>query len=86
MGELLKLTNIGKEIEGQLNKAGIFTYNYLKDIGAKQAWLKILEIDDSACINKLLVLEGAIRGIKKSELPPKCKADLKDFYNQHKAK
>jgi len=25
MGELLKLTNIGKEIEGQLNKAGIFT-------------------------------------------------------------
>ena len=32
MGELSKLPNIGKEVEGQLNKVGIFTYvemNYL---------------------------------------------------------
>lgn len=84
MGELSKLPNIGKEVESQLNKVGIFTYDDLKDIGAKQAWLKIQEIDASACIHRLLALEGAIRGVKKTALPQECKAELKDFYNSHK--
>ncbi len=33
MGELSKLPNIGKEVERQLNKVGIFTYDELKNIG-----------------------------------------------------
>ena len=86
MGELSELPNIGKEVERQLNKVGIFTYNELKDIGAEQAWLKIQEIDTSACIHRLLALEGAIEGVKKTELPKDRKADLKDFYNWHKGK
>ncbi|GAA0180440.1 TfoX/Sxy family protein [Clostridium sediminicola] len=86
MGELSKLPNIGKEVERQLNKVGIFTYDELKDIGAKQAWLKIQEIDASACINRLLALEGAIHGVKKTALPQQRKSDLKDFYNIHKGK
>lgn len=84
MGELLKLPNIGKEVEKQLNQVGIFTFDELKSIGAKQSWLKIQEIDDSACIHRLLALEGAIRGVRKTELPQECKAELKDFYNWHK--
>lgn len=83
MGELSKLPNIGKEVEGQLNKIGIFTYNELKDIGTEQAWLKIQEIDASACIHRLLALEGAIQGVKKAALPQERKAYLKDFYNLH---
>jgi DNA transformation protein len=86
MGELSKLPNIGKEVESQLNKVGIFTFDELKDIGAEQAWLKIQEIDTSACIHRLLALEGAIRGIKKTLLPQQRKAELKDFYNWHKCK
>ena len=86
MGELSKLPNIGKEVESQLNKVGIFTYDELKGIGAEQAWLKIQEIDTSACIHRLLALEGAIEGVKKTELPQDRKADLKDFYNWHKGK
>ena len=86
MGELSKLPNIGKEVESQLNKVGIFTYDELKDIGTEQAWLKIQEIDTSACIHRLLALEGAIEGVKKTELPKDRKADLKDFYNWHKGK
>ncbi|HDK7162428.1 TPA: TfoX/Sxy family DNA transformation protein, partial [Clostridium botulinum] len=33
----------------------------------------------SACIHRLLALEGAIQGVKKTALPQERKADLKDF-------
>ena len=46
MGELLKLPNIGKVIESQLNEVGINTYEDLKDYGAEKAWLKIQSIDE----------------------------------------
>lgn len=84
MGELLKLPNIGKEVERQLNEAGIFTYDELVDIGAKEAWLKIQQNDPSACVNRLLALEGAIQGVKKTMLSQETKTNLKDFYNDHK--
>lgn len=80
MGELSKLPNIGKIVEAQLIQMGIDTTEKLKEIGAKEAWLKILEIDESACINRLMALEGAIQGVKKSLLSDEVKADLKDFY------
>ena len=86
MGELSKLPNIGKEVERQLNEVGIFTYGELKAIGAEQAWLKIQEIDPSACIHRLLALEGAIHGIKKTELSTKRQEDLNDFYNWNNGK
>jgi len=76
MGELSKLPNIGKEVESQLNEVGIFTYEELKNIGAEQAWLKIQEIDASACIHRLLALEGAIQGVKKTVLPPVLKIKI----------
>ncbi len=85
MGELSKLPNIGKEVERQLNKIDIFTYDELKNIGAEQAWLKIQEIDASACIHRLLALEGAIQGVKKTALPQERKLALKDFYKSNKS-
>lgn len=84
MGELSKLPNIGKTVEEQLNQVGINTYDELRDLGAKQAWLKIQSIDASACIHRLMALEGAIRGVKKSTLPEDVKADLKEFYQYYK--
>lgn len=84
MGELSKLPNIGKTVEEQLIQIGIKSIDELMAVGAKQAWLKILEIDESACINRLMALEGAIRGVKKSELPDDVKADLKEFYQWKK--
>lgn len=62
MGELLKLSNIGKVVEEQLNQTGVFTAEELRTIGSKQAWLKIQEIDETACVHKLMTLEGALRG------------------------
>ena len=81
---LSDLPNIGKEVESQLNAAGIRTYEQLQELGAKKAWLKIQEIDESACIHRLYALEGAIQNIKKSELNKEKKAELKEFYNIHK--
>lgn len=84
MGELQKLPNIGSDTERQLNEVGITTYEELKSIGAKQAWLKIQEIDESACIHRLMGLEGAIQGVKKTMLSDEVKRELKEFYNWHK--
>ena len=84
MGELSNLPNIGNKVEEQLNQVGIMTENDLRAAGTKQAWLKIQEIDESACIHKLLALEGALRHMPKRMLPENVKADLKAFYQQHK--
>lgn len=81
MGEMSKLPNIGPVVEEQLAQVGITTYEKLKETGSRQAWLKIQSIDSSACIHRLYSLEGAVRGIKKSELPQDVKDELKEFYN-----
>lgn len=84
MGELSKLPNIGPKVEEQLQEVGITTYEQLKEMGSQQAWLKIKAIDDSACMHRLLALEGAIQGIRKSELSVEKRAELKEFYNAAK--
>ncbi len=84
MGELSSLPNIGPVVEQQLNEVGITTAKQLRETGSKQAWLKIKALDDSACIQRLQGLEGAVRGMKKRDLPPEVKAELKEFYNAAK--
>ena len=63
---------------------GISSADELKKTGAKSSLLKIQEIDESACINRLMALEGAIQGVKKTMLSDEVKADLKKFYKEHK--
>lgn len=82
--ELSNLPNIGDEVARQLNEVGIYTYGELKSTGAKNAWLKIQSIDESACIHRLLALEGAIQGVKKTLLSKEIKDDLKEFYQWNK--
>lgn len=84
MGELSKLPNIGKTVEEQLEQVGIASPLELQAAGAKAAWLRIQEIDGSACINRLMALEGAIRGVKKAELPDDVKEELREFYQENK--
>lgn len=86
MGELSKLPNIGKTVEDQLLQVGINTVEELKRIGAKDVWLKIQKIDSLACIHRLMALEGAIEGVKKTMLSEEVKADLKEFYQLQKTK
>lgn len=83
MGELSKLPNIGSVVEEQLNKVGIKTCEQLRQAGSKQAWLMIKSFDDSACIHRLYALEGAIQGVKKTELSDEIRKELKEFYQSH---
>ena len=84
MGDLSKLPNIGKALEEQLNDVGISTVDDLIDIGSKEAWLKIREIDETACINRLMALEGAIQNIRWHDLSDADKKNLKEFYVNNK--
>ena len=69
MERLEDLPNIGKVAVRQLIQVGIESPEKLKAIGAKEAWLKI---------------QAAVEGIKKSQLDFETKADLKQFYEDHK--
>ena len=86
MGELSKLPNIGKVLEKQLNDVGINTVDDLINLGSKEAWLKIKEIDDSACLNRLMALEGAIQNIRWHNLSEEDKDNLRNFYNSKSKK
>ena len=81
MGELSKLPNIGAVLEKQLNDVGINTIDDLINLGSKETWLKIKEIDDSACLNRLMALEGAIQNIRWHNLSEEDKDNLRNFYN-----
>ena len=64
--------------------ASIGTAEALRQLGSREAWLRIQAIDESACIHRLLALEGAIRGVRKAELPEDVRAELREFYRRHK--
>lgn len=77
MKNLSELPNIGNAVANQLKQVGILDEDDLKSIGAEQAWLKIQQIDKTACINKLYALEGAILGIKKNFAAKRKKRSIK---------
>lgn len=86
MGELAQQPNIGPKVEQQLNEVSIFTLDELRAVGSREAWLRILARAPSACIHRLYSLEGAIRGIRKAELPQDVKDALKAFMKQSTGK
>ena len=86
MGELTKLPNIAAKLEAQLTDAGITDTEELKSMGSREAWLRILARDPSACLMRLSALEGAIQGVRWHYLDDETKKSLKLFYNEHKGK
>jgi DNA transformation protein len=74
------MPNIGKELEKQLKQVGVETCEELVQLGSKEAFHRIRLTDQSACINRLYALEGAIQGIRWHYLPQDIKDDLKAFY------
>ena len=86
MGELTKLPNIAEKLEAQLADVGIATEEELRGIGSREAWLRILARDPSACIMRLSSLEGAIQGVRWHCLDDETKRSLKAFYHEHKGK
>ena len=84
MGELTTLPNIAKKLEQQLADAGITTIEQLKRSGSREAWLRILANDPSACMMRLSALEGAIQSVRWHYLDEDTKKSLKEFYKTQK--
>lgn len=80
-GGLSKLPNIGKVLEAQLHEAGIFTPEQLREIGGKEAFIRVRLNDSGACLHMLYALEGAVEGIRYTQLPEESRQDLKHFFN-----
>lgn len=81
MNDLTNLPNLGKVLAQQLESVGIGNSEQLKSIGAEQAFLRLATLDQSACINMLYALEGAIQGIKWNQLPPDRKKELLNYFH-----
>jgi DNA transformation protein len=80
MGKLSDMPNIGSILESKLRSVGISDPDSLMKLGSKEAFVRIKNIDDSACINMLCALEGAVQGKRWHGLSEECKKDLKDFF------
>jgi len=78
--------NIGKDTEAKLIRAGIDSFEKLKEMGSEQAFLRLQAFDPGACLNLLYGLEGAIEGVKWNELPVEKKQYLLVFHKQSQKK
>ncbi len=84
--ELSKEKNIGTVLAEKLREVDIHSIEELRAVGAENAYLRIKAIDETACLHMLSALEGAIEGVRKSELSPEKKEELRIFYNMEKKK
>ena len=84
MGELQKRPNIAEKLEAQLLDVGVTTFDELKTVGSREAWLRSASRDPSACYMRLCALEGAIQGVRWHSLDDQTKKELKTFYQLHK--
>lgn len=79
--ELTKLPNIGPELARLLNEVEIRDSEELKSLGAETACLRMKARGLDVCFHKLTALEGAVQGVKKSQLTPERKAELRTFFD-----
>lgn len=84
MSELTSMRNIGKEMSKKLLTAGITSPEMLKQMGAKQAFLKIKAIYPNVCLVHLYTLQGAIENVDFNCLSEQMKEDLKEFSDTFK--
>lgn len=82
MNKLSDLPNVGKVLEQNLIAVGIQTPEQLREIGSKEAFVRIrLNADPGACLHMLYGIEGAVRGVRDTLLDAQTKQELKAFYN-----
>lgn len=79
--ELTKLPNIGPELARLLNQVEIHSSEELKELGAEMAFLRLKAQDQGACFHKLTALEGAVQGVRKTQLTPERRAELRAFFD-----
>ena len=78
--KLTELPNIGPKLAKCLEAVDIRSPEELRAIGTEMAFLRIKAQDPTACLHKLTAIEGAVRGMKKSQRSPQRRAELKAFF------
>lgn len=81
MQKLSTLPNIGLILEKRLIEAGVTDIAQLKNLGSKEAFLKLKLMNPDTCYNTLCALEGAIQGIRWHYLNQETKENLLGFFN-----
>jgi len=80
--EMKKLKNIGNSIAKRLVNIGITSPDMLKELGAKEVYLRFFEKEgwsDSLCPCFLYALEGAITDERWNQISEKKKQACRDF-------
>lgn len=81
MSALSVLPNLGKVLENSLLQVGIETPEQLREIGTREAFLRIrAQVDPTACIQMLYGLHGAVLGISDKLLCDSAKLELREFF------
>lgn len=81
MEKLTDLPNIGPVLCANLRKIGVETPEELRAMGSRNAFVCIrAQVDPGACLHQLQALEGAVKGVRKSALPPEEKEALRAFF------
>ncbi len=79
MEKLTDLPNIGPQLAKYLEQVGVESPAELRNSDAESLFIQIRAIDPSACICKLMAIDGAIKGIRWHNLSPDRKEELKHF-------
>ena len=79
--ELTQLPNIGPELARLLNEVEVHSPEGLRAVGTELVFLRLKAQDPTACFHKLTAIEGAVQGIKTSQIPPGRREQLRQFFN-----
>lgn len=79
MQDLTSMRNIGKEMDKKLKSVGIDSPDKLRELGSKQAFLKLKELYPQICLVHLYALEGAVEDLEFNSLSDGKKQELKEF-------
>ncbi len=78
---LTELPNIGPELARLLDEAGVHDAEELRALGTRETFLRLKAHDPDACFHKLTAIEGAVQGVRKSQLAPERKTQLRAFFD-----
>lgn len=80
--ELTDLPNVGPKLVENLRRVGLETPQKFREAGAEEAFMRIrAQVDPTACFHQLTALEGAVQGVRKSQLTPERKTELRAFFD-----
>ncbi len=80
--EFQELPNVGPKLAENLRRAGFDSIESFRAAGAEEAFLRIrTQVDPTACFHQLTALEGAVQGVRKTQLSQERKTELRTFFD-----